>query len=173
MANVLTAPDAWTSVINVFGDVIFVDIQNAISLNNTYCFNVHLDSPGPKKIVFRIQQLEQTNNHDSGSDDSLTEYESDEEENGGNGDDAEMKTEDAEVGIAEVKVEDEDLGAVIGGPDFQPVTASPCSLLTRRLGNPHPDPENPTAPWNYYVKKRAEAPEDHEGNLVEDLAATS
>ncbi|KAG0696258.1 hypothetical protein DFH29DRAFT_1004704 [Suillus ampliporus] len=47
------------------------------------------------------------------------------------------------------------------GPDFEPVIASPCSLLTRRFGNPHPDPENPTVPWSYYVKKRTEALEDN------------
>ncbi|KAG2135978.1 hypothetical protein DEU56DRAFT_911847 [Suillus clintonianus] len=169
MSNVTVADNAWTSVVNVFGDVVFVDIQNTISLDNTYCFNLNLDSPGPKKIVFRIRQ--QTNNHDSGSDDSVTEYESDEEENGGNGDDAEMKTEDAEVGINEVKVEDEDLDAVIS-PDFEPVVASPCSLLTRRIGNPNPDPENPTAPWSYYIKKRTEVQEDQEEMSVEDPAAS-
>ncbi|KAG1734395.1 uncharacterized protein EDB91DRAFT_1084055 [Suillus paluster] len=28
------------------------------------------------------------------------------------------------------------------------------------FGNPHPDPKNPTAPWDYYVKKREEDQED-------------
>ncbi|KAG2033272.1 hypothetical protein BDR03DRAFT_1014441 [Suillus americanus] len=167
MANVTTAndgPDTWTSVLNVFGDVVFVDIQNTISVNNTYCFNLNLDSPGPKKIVFRIRQ--QTNSQDSGSD-SETESESEEEENGRNRVDAEMKTEDEEVGIDEVKVEDEDL---VIGPDFQPVVASPCSLLTRCISNPHPDPKNPTVPWSYYVKKMTEV-ENQEEISVGDPAA--
>ncbi|KAG1719325.1 hypothetical protein EDB19DRAFT_1919090 [Suillus lakei] len=150
MSNVTTT-DTWTSVLNVFGDVVFVDIQNAISVDNTYCFNLNLDSPGPKKIVFRICQ--QTNSHDL-----ETESESEEEENGGNGDNMEMKTEDVEVRLNEVKVEDEDLTVI--GSEFEPVVASPCNLLIRHAGNPHPDPENPTVPWSYYVKKRTEAQED-------------
>ncbi|KAG1720615.1 hypothetical protein EDB19DRAFT_1917835 [Suillus lakei] len=110
---------------------------------------------GPKKFVFRIQQ--QTSSQDCVSDDSVTKSESREEENGDYGDDTDTKTKDVdavEVGI-EIKVEDEDLTVV--GPDFNPVDASPCTLLTRRMGNPHPDPENPTVPWSYYVKKRTEA----------------
>ncbi|KAG1722820.1 hypothetical protein EDB19DRAFT_1916473 [Suillus lakei] len=150
MSNVTTT-DAWTSVLNVFRDVIFIDIQNAISVDNTYCFNLNLDSPGPKKIVFRIRQ--QTNSHDL-----ETESESEEEENGGNRDNAEMKTEDVEVRLNEVKVEDEDLAVI--SSEFEPVVASPCNLLIRCAGNPHPDPENPTAPWSYYIKKRTEAQED-------------
>ncbi|KAG1749519.1 hypothetical protein EDB19DRAFT_1904641 [Suillus lakei] len=141
MSNITTT-DAWTSVLNVFGDVVFVDIQNAISVDNTYCFNLNLDSPGPK-----------TNSHDS-----ETKSESEEEENSGNGDNAEMKTEDVEVRLNEVKVEDEDL--VVISSEFEPVVASPCNLLIRHAGNPHPDPENPTVPWSYYVKKRTEAQED-------------
>ncbi|KAG1722130.1 hypothetical protein EDB19DRAFT_1916859 [Suillus lakei] len=153
MANItVTVADAWTSVLNVFGDVIFVDIQNTISLDNTYCFNLHLDSPSPKKIVFRIRQ--QANNQDS-----ETKSRSKEVENGGsNGDNVEMKTEDVEVGINDVKVEDEDLAVI--GSEFDPVIASPCNLLTRCCGNPNPDPKNPTAPWHYYVKKREEVQED-------------
>ncbi|KAG1718531.1 hypothetical protein EDB19DRAFT_1920448 [Suillus lakei] len=155
MTNVTANDNAWTSVLNVFGDVIYIDIRNAISVDNTYCFNLNLDSAGPKKFVFRIQL--QTSSQDCVSDDSVTESESGEEENGDYGDDTDMKTEDVdavEVGI-EIKVEDEDLTVV--GPDFDPVDASPCTLLTRRVGNAHPDPENPTAPWSYYVKKRTEA----------------
>lgn len=53
MSNV-TAADAWTSVVNVFGDVVYVDIQNAVSLENTYCFNLNLDSPGPKVFFIFI-----------------------------------------------------------------------------------------------------------------------
>jgi hypothetical protein len=52
MANV--TDDAWTSVLNVFGDVIFIDIQNVVSLENTYCFNINLDSPGPKVCFILI-----------------------------------------------------------------------------------------------------------------------
>jgi hypothetical protein len=50
MANV--TDDAWTSVLNVFGDVVYIDIQNVISLENTYCFNINLDSPGPKVFFY-------------------------------------------------------------------------------------------------------------------------
>ncbi|KAG1738252.1 hypothetical protein EDB19DRAFT_2025453 [Suillus lakei] len=149
MSNITTT-DAWTSVLNVFGDVVFVDIQNAISVDNTYCFNLNLDSPSPKQIVFRIRQ--QTNSHDS-----ETKSESKEEENGGNGDNAEMKAEVVEVRLNEVKVEDEDLAVI--GSEF------------KRAGNPHPDPENPTAPWSYYVKKRTEAQEDQGRYLVLRLQA--
>ncbi|KAG1888126.1 hypothetical protein F4604DRAFT_1916044 [Suillus subluteus] len=73
-----------------------------------------------------------------------------ETEEGGNND-AEMKTEDMEVGVGEVKVEDEDLA--IDEDYYQPVVASPCKLLTRHVGNPNEDPENPTVPWSYYIKK--------------------
>ncbi|KAG2740251.1 hypothetical protein P692DRAFT_20881102 [Suillus brevipes Sb2] len=158
MSNVPSA-DTWTSIVNVFGDVIFVDIQNAVSLDNTYCFNIDLDSPGPKKIVFRVRQQTIVTEADTKSDTNsdATEIETDDEV-GGNGDGGDMKVEDADIGISEVKVED-NLEALID-LDFQPVVASPCTLLTRRIGNPHPDPENPTAPWSYYVKKRTEAPED-------------
>ncbi|KAG2150697.1 uncharacterized protein EDB93DRAFT_1103401 [Suillus bovinus] len=163
MANV-TANDTWTSVLNVFGDVIFVHIQNSISVNNTYCFNLNLDSPGTKKIVFRIRK--QADNQDSASDDSETESESEsEEDNGGNRDNTEMKTEDAEIGINEVKVEDED---PVIEPEFVPIAASPCNLLVRRAGNPDPDPENPTAPWSYYVTKSPEALEDQDDIPVDE-----
>ncbi|KAG2741469.1 hypothetical protein P692DRAFT_20880047 [Suillus brevipes Sb2] len=156
MSNV-PADNSWTSVLNVFGDVVFVDIQNSISVSNTYCFNLNLDSPGTKKIVFRIR--EQADHQDSASD-SETESESEEEDNGDNGDDTEMKTEDAEVGINEVKVEEEDTAVI--GPEFEPIATSPCKLLVRRLGNPNPDPENPTAPWSYYVKKSPEVLEEQD-----------
>ncbi|KAG2126984.1 hypothetical protein BD769DRAFT_1668104 [Suillus cothurnatus] len=174
MANV--TDDAWTSVLNVFGDVVYIDIQNVISLENTYCFNINLDSPGPKRIVFRIRQQVPANtdatdsNSDTESemDSDATEIETEdiaeedgtddmempefETEEGGN-DDAEMTlTEDMEVGVGEPGVNVEDEGLAIG-EDYQPVVASPCKLLTRRVGNPNEDPENPTAPWSYYVKK--------------------
>jgi hypothetical protein len=64
--------------------------------------------------VFRIR--EQADHQDSASD-SETESESEEEDNGDNGDDTEMKTEDAEVGINEVKVEEEDTAVI--GPEFE------------------------------------------------------
>jgi hypothetical protein len=56
MSNV-TAADAWTTVVNVFGDVVYVDIQNAVSLHNTYCFNLNLDSAGPKVCCIFISKL--------------------------------------------------------------------------------------------------------------------
>ncbi|KAG2140393.1 hypothetical protein BD769DRAFT_1384133 [Suillus cothurnatus] len=173
MANL--TDDAWTSVLNVFGDVVFIDIQNVISLENTYCFNINLDSPGPKKIIFRIRQQVNTSDSDTESEAESDATETETEEEGGN-DDAEMKTEGVEVAEieteeggnhdTEMKTEDvevtidpdhqpvktEDVEAVID-PDYQPVVASPCKLLTRRAGNPNEDPENPTAPWSYYVKK--------------------
>ncbi|KAG2063684.1 hypothetical protein BDR04DRAFT_1163397 [Suillus decipiens] len=34
----------WNSVVNVLGDVVFLDIQNVISLHGTYCFNLHTPS---------------------------------------------------------------------------------------------------------------------------------
>ncbi|KAG2342571.1 hypothetical protein BDR05DRAFT_948926 [Suillus weaverae] len=104
MSNVPTA-DTWTSIVNVFG--------NVISLNNTYCFNIDLDSPGPKKIVFCICQQAIDTESDTNSD--ATEIETI-DKIGGNGDCGDMKVKDAEIGISEVKVED-DLEAVIG-PDF-------------------------------------------------------
>ncbi|KAG1721735.1 hypothetical protein EDD22DRAFT_962430 [Suillus occidentalis] len=139
MSNV-TAADAWTTVVNVFGDVVYVDIQNAVSLHNTYCFNLNLDSAGPKKIVFRIRQ-QVTNDSDTESEAESVGSEM-KIEDGGN--DAEIKTEDTEGEHAAI------------GPEFQPVIASSCDLLTRRIGNPKPDPANPTAPWSYYVKRAKE-----------------
>ncbi|KAG2142228.1 uncharacterized protein EDB93DRAFT_1105483 [Suillus bovinus] len=47
---------SWTSVVNVLGDVIFLDIQNAVTLDGTYCFNLHIDTFGTKKIVFCIRE---------------------------------------------------------------------------------------------------------------------
>ncbi|KAG1880694.1 hypothetical protein C8R48DRAFT_767470 [Suillus tomentosus] len=143
MSNV-TANDTWTSVVNVFGDVIFVDIQNAVTLDNTYCFNLNLDSPGPKKIVFCIHQQVADSDTESEMDSDVLELETEDVEEGGN--DAEMKTEDTE---------DENLAAI--NPEF--IVVSPCELLTRRAGNPNPNPANPTVPWSYYVKARTEIPD--------------
>ncbi|KAG2074892.1 hypothetical protein BDR04DRAFT_1150709 [Suillus decipiens] len=86
---------------------------------------------------------------DSETDSDVTEIETEE----GRNNDAEMTIGDVEVRVDAVNVEDKDL---VIGPKFQPVFASPCKLLTRHAGNPNPDPENPTAPWSYYVKKRTE-----------------
>ncbi|KAG0693329.1 hypothetical protein DFH29DRAFT_1007396 [Suillus ampliporus] len=46
----------WNSVVNVFQDMIFLDIKNAVLLDGTYCFNLNIDTPGTKKIVFRIRE---------------------------------------------------------------------------------------------------------------------
>ncbi|KAG2078855.1 hypothetical protein BDR04DRAFT_1112225 [Suillus decipiens] len=70
-----------------------------------------------------------------------------------NANDMEMKSEDMEVRINEIKVEDKDLAAAAIDPEFQPVSASCCILLTQCAGNPDPDPDNLTAPWAYYVKQ--------------------
>jgi hypothetical protein len=45
------------AVVNVIGDIVYVDIQNAISLQNTYCFNLYLDSAGPKVCFIFISKL--------------------------------------------------------------------------------------------------------------------
>ncbi|KAG1731289.1 hypothetical protein EDB19DRAFT_1912585 [Suillus lakei] len=154
MANV-TANNTWTSVVNIFGDVIFINIQNVVTFDNIYCFNINLDSSGPKKIVFH--ECQQITDTESETDSDTMKIETKDVEAGGNGDDMDMKV--------EVKFEDEDLAVI--SPDFQPVVASPCNLLIRHVGNPHADPDNPTAPWSYYIKKRAEVLEDQEGILVE------
>ncbi|KAG1902558.1 uncharacterized protein F5891DRAFT_978472 [Suillus fuscotomentosus] len=133
MSNV-TANEAWTSVVNVFRDVIFVDIQNAVSLDNTYCFNLNLDSPGPKKIVFHIHQQGADSDTESEMDSGVSELETEDVEEGRN--DVEMKTEDTE---------DENLAVI--DPEWQ------CA------GNPNPDPANPTVLWSYYVKARTETPD--------------
>ncbi|KAG2337488.1 hypothetical protein BDR05DRAFT_1004971 [Suillus weaverae] len=167
MANITaSANNAWTSILNIFKDVVFIDIQNTISLNNTYCFNLNLDSPSPKKIVFastnrliiRTQFLMTWRPNLNLKKRVMVVMGM-----------TEMKTEDVEVRIDEVKVEDEDL---VISPDFEPVVASPCNLLTRCAGNPNPDPENPTAPWSYYVKKRTKALEDQDEISVDGLAAS-
>ncbi|KAG1799069.1 hypothetical protein EV424DRAFT_1546147 [Suillus variegatus] len=160
MSNVTVADTA----LNVFGNVAFIDIQNAISVNNTYFFSLNVDSPSLKTIVFRIGSQQpatisesNTSNNSAGADDSETESEPEDEGNSDSGDDMEMQTEDVEDGTNITMVEDEDLAVI--GPEFQPVIASLCDLLTRRAGNPNPDPKNPTAPWSYYVKKKAEEPD--------------
>ncbi|KAG2082807.1 hypothetical protein BD769DRAFT_1398261 [Suillus cothurnatus] len=117
----------------------------------------YLYSPGPKV---------NTSDSDTESEAESDAMETETEEEGGN-DDVEMKTEGGEVAEIETKetedvevmidpdhqpVKTEDVEAIID-PDYQPVVASPCKLLTRRAGNPNEDPENPTAPWSYYVKK--------------------
>ncbi|KAG0696452.1 hypothetical protein DFH29DRAFT_879328 [Suillus ampliporus] len=102
----LNTSSSWNSVVNVFGDVIFLDITNAVSLNSTYCFNLNIDTTGTKKIVFRIRER-----------------------------------------VEEAVESDES----VNDPNSpQPVIASLCNLLTRRTGNPDPDPANPTVPWSYY-----------------------
>ncbi|KAG2028917.1 hypothetical protein BDR03DRAFT_1019167 [Suillus americanus] len=107
-------------------------------LENTYCFNINLDSPGPKKIVFfHIRQQPEVDTNmtdsetDSETDSDATEIKTEDMEGGNNNaeiktkeeggsNDAEMKTEDVEVKVPDVKVEDEDLGI---GPDYQYVVA--------------------------------------------------
>ncbi|KAG1854119.1 hypothetical protein C8R48DRAFT_776906 [Suillus tomentosus] len=108
----MSAPSSWNSAVNVLGDVVFLDIRNAVSLDGTYCFNLNIDTPGIKKIVFRIRER------------------------------VEEAVESAESATNQTS--------------SQPVVASPCNLLTRRVGNPNPDPANLTAPWSYYVTRRAD-----------------
>ncbi|KAG1822219.1 hypothetical protein EV424DRAFT_1538939 [Suillus variegatus] len=168
MSNVTAADTA----LNVFGDVAFIDIQNAISIDNTYFFNLNVDSPGLKTIVFRIGSQKpatifNTSNNSAGADDSATESEPEDEGNSNSGDDMEMQTDDVEVRTNVMVVEDE-----VIGPDFQPVVASLCNLLTRRTGNPNPDPENPTAPWSYYIKQKIEEP-DSDDQEEEDGSTAS
>ncbi|KAG2143967.1 hypothetical protein BD769DRAFT_1661377 [Suillus cothurnatus] len=111
VVSVDTSP--WNSVVNILGDVVFLDIQNVVSLDGTYCFNLNIDTPGTKRIVFRICKrvdMEEDVEHDESMNDQTLP---------------------------------------------EPIIASPCTLLTRRTGNPNPDPADPTAPWSYYVAKRA------------------
>ncbi|KAG1793808.1 hypothetical protein EV424DRAFT_1649225 [Suillus variegatus] len=99
----MSAPSSWNAAVNVLGDVVFLDIRNVVSLDSTYCFNLNIDTPGIKKIVFRIREW------------------------------VEEAVEPAESATNQTS--------------SQPVVASPCNLLTRRMGNPNPDPANPTVPW--------------------------
>jgi hypothetical protein len=57
MANV--TDNAWTSVLNVFRDVVYIDIQNVISLENTYCFNSRMGFNHPElaKMLCPVKYL--------------------------------------------------------------------------------------------------------------------
>jgi len=46
----------WNSVVNILGDVVFLDIQNVISLDGTYCFNLNIDTPGTK-VIFKSRSF--------------------------------------------------------------------------------------------------------------------
>jgi hypothetical protein len=54
VVSVDTSP--WNSVVTVLGDVAFIDIQNVISLDGTYCFNLNIDTPGIK-VIFSCSNL--------------------------------------------------------------------------------------------------------------------
>ncbi|KAG2112882.1 hypothetical protein DEU56DRAFT_919751 [Suillus clintonianus] len=126
-----TTSDDWNAAVNILHNVVFLDIQNVISLNGTYCFNLNIESPGVKKIVFRIRKWDIEEIEDPG-----------------------VKTKEGE------NIEDPE--SLIS----EPIIASPCNLLTRRIGNPNPDPENPLAPWSYCVSKRS-------ADVLEDPEATT
>jgi hypothetical protein len=54
VVSVDTSP--WNSVVNILGDVVFLDIQNVVSLDGTYCFNLNIDTPGTK-VIFKSRSF--------------------------------------------------------------------------------------------------------------------
>ncbi|KAG2353493.1 hypothetical protein BDR07DRAFT_1383098 [Suillus spraguei] len=97
----------------------------------------------PYSSKLNLDSPASSNKMASANSDTKSESESGDKENGDNGYDVGMKTEHA-------------------GPDFH------CNLLVRRVGNPHPDPENPTVPCSYYVKKKAAEPDLRDQHEEED-----
>ncbi|KAG0692769.1 hypothetical protein DFH29DRAFT_1008161 [Suillus ampliporus] len=110
------------SSVSMLEDVIVLDIDNLDPIWNTYCCHIDIKSPGLKT-------------------------KEDVEEEGLQGI---VKVEDGDVTLipeelgTKVKLEDSDLFP-------QTCEVSPCRMLTRRIGNPNRDLENPTAPWRYLV----------------------
>ncbi|KAG0693527.1 hypothetical protein DFH29DRAFT_1007235 [Suillus ampliporus] len=119
------------SSVSMLEDVIVLDIDNLDPIWNTYRCHIDIKSP---EIVFRLKA-------------PVIKTKEDVEEEGLQGI---VKVEDGDVTLipeelgTKVKLEDSDLFP-------QTCEVSPCRMLTRRIGNPNRDLENPTAPWRYLV----------------------
>ncbi|KAG1718767.1 hypothetical protein EDB19DRAFT_1837625 [Suillus lakei] len=111
---------------------------------DTYCFALDVDSPGRKRIVLRFkdaQILKLKNGKDKEDNSQVSEDKLEEESV------VETSEDESEEELVVKKEEEEDKC-----PQAIPLSASPCNLLSRRLENPNPDPDNPTAPWRYLVR---------------------
>ncbi|KAG1787636.1 hypothetical protein EV424DRAFT_1551028 [Suillus variegatus] len=166
--------------VNMLEDVIFLDIDNIVPSWDTYCFALDIHSPGRKRVVLRfkdaqILQLkngkdEEDNSPEEGtvaeasddnvelvveaSDDNvelvveaLEDKEESVVETSEDKDELVVETWEEESAVQTSEDEEEELVVPVPIP-----LASPCDLLTRRFENPNPDPDNPTAPWRYYVR---------------------
>ncbi|KAG2137802.1 hypothetical protein BD769DRAFT_1664038 [Suillus cothurnatus] len=143
--------------VNMLEDVIFLDIDNVVPSWDTYCFALDINSPGRKRIVlrFRDAQILQLKNgkdeEDNSQEGSVVQTSEDESVVQTLEDESAPQTlEDEEEELAVQTSEDEEEELVVPVPT--PLSTSPCILLTRRLENPNPDPENPTAPWRYCMR---------------------
>ncbi|KAG1839239.1 hypothetical protein DFJ58DRAFT_733461 [Suillus subalutaceus] len=128
--------------VNMLEDVILLDIDNVVPSWNTYCFALDIHSPGCKRIVlcFRDAQILKLKNGKDEEDNSPVSEDKEEQLV------VETLEDESEEELVVKKEEEEDKC-----PQAIPLSASPCNLLSRRLENPNPDPDNPTAPWCYLL----------------------
>ncbi|KAG1735428.1 hypothetical protein EDB19DRAFT_1910692 [Suillus lakei] len=158
------------SSVSMLEDVVIVDINDVSPSWNTYCFNLNVNTPGPKKIVLRFKAPEPVPGlvpdtkepvpvpepvpdakdpeiplpHTPKTEDSFQDTEESRIHLGL------LKVEVEEVRLEEgvkIKSEDDDLDCVP-----QTCCVSPCHTLTRQTQNPNPDPEDRFAPWRYVVR---------------------
>ncbi|KAG1724249.1 hypothetical protein EDB19DRAFT_1915615 [Suillus lakei] len=130
--------------VRILKDIIFLDIDNVVPSWDTYCFALDVDSPGRKRIVLRFkdaQILKLKNGKDKEDNSQVSEDKLEEESV------VETSEDESEEELVVKKEEEEDKC-----PQAIPLSASPCNLLSRRLENPNPDPDNPTVPWRYLVR---------------------
>ncbi|KAG2746944.1 hypothetical protein P692DRAFT_20954447 [Suillus brevipes Sb2] len=182
------------SSVSMLEDVVIVDINDVSPSWDTYCFNLNVNTPGPKKIVLRFKALQPVSGlvpdtkarqpvPVQGAKDPDTPLLRAPKTEDSFQDTEELrmplglpKVEVEEVRLEEgvkIKSEDDDVNCV--------PHVSPCHTLTRRTDNPNPNPEDRFAPWRYIVRpfdaedipveadKRARAIEERKRKESEDI----
>ncbi|KAG2115677.1 hypothetical protein BD769DRAFT_1673020 [Suillus cothurnatus] len=112
------------SKVKMLQDVVFIEIDGVEPAWDTYCFSLDIESPGPKRVVFRIKAPAASGNATSEERMSVKEE------------------------AIDVKIEDQDVG--LSEPSAQ-CAVSPCCLLSRHTGNPR-DPQDTSEVWSYWVR---------------------
>ncbi|KAG1762694.1 hypothetical protein EDD22DRAFT_846860 [Suillus occidentalis] len=165
-------------------DVVIVDINNVSPSWDTYCFNLNVNTPGPKKIVLRFKALQPVSGLvlDTKARQPVPVQ-------GAKDPDTPLlrapKTEDSfqdtelrmPLGLPKVEVEEVRLeeGVKIKSEDDD------VNCVPQRTDNPNPNPEDRFAPWRYIVRpfdaedipveadKRARAIEERKRKESEDI----
>ncbi|KIO11938.1 hypothetical protein M404DRAFT_20503 [Pisolithus tinctorius Marx 270] len=154
--------ESLTRVLDAVQDVIYLEVDGFMSDWNTHCFTIDIATPGPKKIVFRLKNLTTApakDNQPADADSSPEEI-------------ALNKVEEASLELDVVRrifmqaykgsirlqeaylrvCEADNLKTESDFPKFEPISASPCRILPRHLGNPNAPPDTyERKPWAYRV----------------------